>query len=75
MSLLIKTIMKIIPGALAVGPVVSWLAWWPADPSNSFSAASRSLRHELCKLIRFGLNKFWPLKRLGWPMGLLLVDG
>ena len=56
MSLLIKTIIKIIPGALTVRLVVSWLAWWPADSSNSFSAASCSLPHELGKLIRFGLN-------------------
>ncbi|KAJ7406985.1 Store-operated calcium entry regulator STIMATE [Willisornis vidua] len=37
MSLLIKKIMKIIPGALVVRLVASWVAWWPEDPSNTCS--------------------------------------
>lgn len=66
MSLLIKKIMKVTPGAPVVGLVVSWLAWWPEDPSNSFSAALCSLppSAEGC------FKHFWPL---GWSMALMLV--
>lgn len=72
MSLLIKKIIKIISSTLVVGLVVSWMAWWPADPSNTFSAASCSLTHELSKLIRFSLNTSGHSKSLS-GVGLLLV--
>lgn len=74
MSLLIKKIVNIIPSALVVGLVVSWPAWWPADPSKSFSAASSSLTYEPSKLIRFSLNTSGHSKSLS-GVGLLLVGG
>lgn len=58
--------MKITPGAPVVELVVSWLAWWPEDPSKSFSAA-------LCSLPPWAegwFKHFWPL---GWSVGLMLV--